>query len=67
MADSMRTITDQAEISLRSTPQVHHRRLILALIWNDLCEIWHDYTAQVVKKFEFPKSKMADSRHFENR
>jgi len=24
-------------------------------------------TAQIVKKFEFPKSKMADGRHFENR
>jgi len=24
-------------------------------------------TAQTVKKFEFPKSKMADGRHFENR
>ena len=23
--------------------------------------------AQIVKKFEFPKSKMADGRHFENR
>ena len=38
-----------------------------------LREIWHDYTklvpytAQIVKKFEFPKSKMADGRHFENR
>jgi len=24
-------------------------------------------TAQIVKKFEFRKSKMADGRHFENR
>jgi len=24
-------------------------------------------TAPTVKKFEFPKSKMADGRHFENR
>jgi len=24
-------------------------------------------TVQTVKKFEFPKSKMADGRHFENR
>jgi len=39
----------------------------------DLREICHDYakwvsyTAQTVKKFEFPQSKMADRRHFEKK
>jgi len=31
-----------------------------------LCKMGH-LTAQTDKKFEFPKSKMADGRHFENR
>ena len=44
------------------SPQRFDRSLWNLVRWCKMCPL----TAQIIKKFEFHKSKMADGRHFEN-